>query len=439
MDTENHAWQVYESLLFLRVFKTFRIAIQPGKMIIALLALAVIGLAGFLMDYSRTVVVAHNANGEVVDTELDHYILPQSDAYELYIEAQAQAEQREGVYSTLWHFARKRFHNSLNSLFNFDFSKIVSNVAECVKACDWAFRYHPIYCTIFFLIKLAIISIAGGAICRIAALQFAHGEKPGMFESLHFSTRRFLSFFTAPLIPLVIIGIVGGFVMLLGLIGNIPWAGEVLMGVFALLALIAGAIVAVLLIGTVAGFNLMFPAVAYDGSDCFDAMSRSLRYVYSHPWRMGFYSSIAAVYGAICYLFVRFFAFLLLTATYVFLDIGIYKEIEGISKLERIWSRPAFLNLLGPDQVVAVSLPQDIAGWIVYLLVLLVIGLVVAFIVSFYFSANTIIYALLRNRVDDTAIEDVYTQLEEAEVDTFVYDADKADEPQATEDEESAE
>ncbi len=439
MDTENQASKVYESLLFVRIFKTFRIAIQPGKMFIALLALAVISFAGFLMDYSKTVVVTYNAHGEAVETELDHYILPQADAYELYIKAQPQADQREGVFSTLWHFNRKRFHNSLTSLFDFKLSKIVGNVAECVKACDWAFRYHPIYCIIFFLMKLAVISIAGGAICRIAALQFAQGEKPGMTEALHFSTKRFLSFFTAPLLPLAFIAIFSGCIAALGLLGNISWAGEVLMGVFALLALIAGAIVAVLLIGATAGFNLMFPAVAYDGSDCFDAMSRSLRYVYSRPWRMGFYSSIAVVYGAICYLFVRFFAFLLLTATYISLDVGIYKKIEGISKLERIWARPAFLNLLGPDQVVAANGAQSFAGWIVYLLVLLVIGLVVAFIVSFYFSANTIIYALLRKRVDDTAIEDVYTQLEQDEVDTFDYDADKADEPQATPDEESAE
>jgi uncharacterized membrane protein YgaE (UPF0421/DUF939 family) len=130
---------------------------------------------------------------------------------------------------------------------------------------------------------------------------------------------------------------------------------------------------------------------------------------------------------------------MLLTATYVSLDIGIYKKIDGISKLETIWSRPAFLNLLGPDQVVAANGAQIFAGWVIYLLVLLVIGLVVAFIFSFYFSANTIIYALLRKKVDDTAIEDVYTQLEQTEVDTFVYDADKTDEPQATTDEESAE
>ena len=35
-----------------------------------------------------------------------------------------------------------------------------------------------------------------------------------------------------------------------------------------------------------------------------------------------------------------------------------------------------------------------------------VIGLVVAFIVSFFFSANTVIYSLIRNKVDNTAVED---------------------------------
>jgi hypothetical protein len=34
--------------------------------------------------------------------------------------------------------------------------------------------------------------------------------------------------------------------------------------------------------------------------------------------------------------------------------------------------------------------------------------LVVSFIISFYFSANTIIYSLMRNRVDNTALDDIY-------------------------------
>ena len=49
-----------------------------------------------------------------------------------------------------------------------------------------------------------------------------------------------------------------------------------------------GALMAVILVGAVAGFNLMFPAVAYEGQGCLNAISRSFNYVYSKPWHMAF-------------------------------------------------------------------------------------------------------------------------------------------------------
>jgi ABC-type uncharacterized transport system permease subunit len=42
------------------------------------------------------------------------------------------------------------------------------------------------------------------------------------------------------------------------------------------------------------------------------------------------------------------------------------------------------------------------------ILVYLIIGLVIAFIISFYFSANTVIYALMRNCADNTPLDSVY-------------------------------
>jgi hypothetical protein len=33
----------------------------------------------------------------------------------------------------------------------------------------------------------------------------------------------------------------------------------------------------------------------------------------------------------------------------------------------------------------------------------------VSFVISFYFSANTIIYGLMRKRVDRTALDEIYT------------------------------
>jgi hypothetical protein len=408
MAEEKQSLQICESPLFVKIFQTFRMAVQPGKLIIALGAIAAIVLAGWLMDFSRTVVVAESGVGKA--TELDIYM---ADASRLSAFVQTHGEDglRTGVFSTLWHFNTARFHNALSCLFSFNLPGVAANAGECVQAACWAARYHLLYCIVFFALKLAVIAAAGGSICRLAAMQFAQGEKPGLAEAIRFGCRRFASLFTAPLAPFGIVVFIGLFVFLLGLVANIPRVGELVMGICLPLALIAGALIGLVLIGTAAGFNLMFPAVAYDGSDCFDAISRSFSYVYSKPWRMGFYSAVAVVYGAICYVFVRFFALLMLWSAYLGLQAGVFTDgAKQTDKLAAIWPKPTFLNLLGADPAAAGNWTEHTAAFLVYLLVLAVIGLLVAFVISFYFSANTIIYALMRNRVDNTSIEDVHTE-----------------------------
>jgi len=410
MGSEKESSQAFTNVLFPKIFRTFRIAIYRNNLLIAFLAIAIICLAGWIMDFSNTVVVMKGPKGKMVQSELQVY-LTRPDQLESFIERFGKIGDRTGVFSTLWRFAAERFHGALNCLFKFDIPGVAENIADCFKAVAWAVRYELIYCIIFFLIGLVVIAIAGGAICRISALQFARDEKPGLTESLRFSIKKFTSFVTSPLVPIAIIIFIGFFIFLLGLVGNIPRAGELLIGIFMLLALIAGALIAVVSIGTVAGFNLMFPAVAYDGSDCFDAISRAFSYVYAKPWRMGFYTAIAAVYGAICYVFVRFFAFLLLWVTHRSLQLGVF---GGNKKLTTIWPGPTFTNLVDIPDLAAANWSETIAAVIIYLFLLAVVLLVVSFIISFYFSANTIIYSLLRSRVDNTALEDIYTPFEEA-------------------------
>jgi len=406
MEKEKQSTQVFENLLFPKIFQSFRMAVQPSKLIIAFLAVAIICLAGWIMDFSKTVVGSSDG-----DTELQIYLTNPGQLGQFIEENKEFKDERKGVFSTLWQFDSARFHGVVNSLLILDLWGVKANIIKCFQGVKWALRYHPFYCIIFGLIKLAVLSVAGGAICRIAALQFARGEKPGLGEALRFSTRKFLSFFAAPLAPVGIVIFISIFVYLLGLIGNIPRVGELIMGICMVLALIAGVLIAVVLIGTVAGFNLMFPAVAYDGSDCFDAISRSFSYIFSKPWRMGFYTAVAVVYGAICYMFVRFFAFLLLIAPYTALRIGIFNN----SKLARIWAKPEFVNLVRSNVEASANWAESLASFLVYLVLLVVIGSLVSFIISFYFSANTIIYSLMRNRVDNTALEEIYTQTEESQ------------------------
>jgi hypothetical protein len=435
MGNEKESSQFLDNLLFPGIFKTFRMSIHYNSLIIGFMAVAVICLTGWIMDFSRTVGVRPGAGGEI--TELQDYMTDPG-AVESHIEVYKASGKSRGVYSTLWHFAAARFHGALNSLFAFNLPGVASNIAQYFKAVGWALRYHFVYCIILFAIKLAVLSVAGGSICRIAALQFAQGEKPGLTEALRFSTKKFLSFFTAPLLPVGIIIFAGFFVFLLGLIGNISWGvGELIMVVFMPLALVAGVFIAVFLIGTVAGFNLMFPAVAYDGSDFFDAVSRSLSYVYLRPWRMAFYSALAMVYGAICYIFVRFFAFLLVWATRWFLALGVRVDSSSkeFNKLVVIWPEPSFINLLGSPVSSTANWSEIFAAFMVHLLLLVIIGLLVSFILSFYFSANTIIYSLMRNRVDNTALEDIYTDVDETKVEpTSAESEEPQSEPDAQED-----
>ena len=409
MGNEKESPKVLEKLLFPKIFQSFRIAINWKNLIIAFLAVAAICLAGWIMDFSKTVVAITGPQGKIIETELQIY-MTNPDQLESYIENAKENSERTGVFSTLWRFAAVRFHDALNCLFAFNIPGVVLSIAEYFIAVTWVVKYHLLYCVIFAVIKLVVIAIAGGAICRIAALQFARDEKPGLLEALRFSTNKFTSFVTAPLAPVGIIIFIGFFIFLLGLIGNIPWAGELIMGIFMVLALIAGALIAVVSIGAVAGFNLMFPAVAYDGSDCFDAISRAFSYVYAKPWRMIFYTVIAAVYGAICYIFVRFFAFLMLWITHRSLQLGV---LGGNKKLTAIWSGPSLTNLVDPPDLAAANWSETVAAVLVYLLLLAVVVLVVSFILSFYFSANTIIYSLMRNKVDSTALDDIYTLSEE--------------------------
>jgi hypothetical protein len=427
--------QLFEDLIFPKIFQTFRMSIQPTKLIITSVALAVICLVGWIMDFSKTVVVVENPQEQLLVeiaqkqiskekpqqqlfTELDVYTEDPSQVPG-FIEGLKEKGQGKGVFFTMWHFSAKKFQGAVDSVvLTHDIKGVIENITDFFKALGWALRYHTVYCIIFFAIELAVISIAGGAICRIAALQFARGEKPGMAEALRYSTKKFTSFFTAPLAPVGIIIFIGFFVFLFGLAGNIPRVGEIIVGLGMPLVLFAGSLLAVIVIGAVAGFNLMFPAVAYDGSDSFDAISRSFSYVYAKPWRMIIYTAVAAVYGSICYMFVRVFGFLTLWITHWVLRLGLWSNngSNEANKLTAIWPKPDFRILFDSGQQHATNWTESVAVFLVYIFVLVVIGLIVSFIMSFYYSANTIIYSLMRKMVDNTAFEDIYMQFDEAGV-----------------------
>jgi hypothetical protein len=428
MTEQKNVAECCSGLLFLNIFKTFRIAIQPARFLTAFLALAVVFIAGWLMDFSKTVVVS----GQLTQRELRtsaltgsvgwptelHCFVSDSERIDDFIKRYKNQPEKQGVFKVWSNFCLTRFNQAAASVVMLNFGNFVTCVTESVAACIWALKYHTIYSIIFLLIALALVSAAGGAICRGAALQFSKDEKPGIIQCLRFVLKKFVSFFFAPLAPVILIAIFGLGIFLLGLITNIPWAGELIMALFIIVVLVAGLLMTFAIIGLGAGVNLMFGTVAYENSDAFDAVSRSFSYVYSKPWRLSFYTLLAAVYGSISYLFVRFFAFVLLGISRWFMLLGIWtsgNKAEQLNKLVAIWPKPEFFNLLGGGLEVSKNATESIAAFVVQLAVLVVAGMVVAFAVSFYFSASTIIYCLLRNKVDNTALDNIFIEAEQTE------------------------
>ncbi len=284
--------------------------------------------------------------------------------------------------------------------------------AESVR---WLIAQNWIFATIFLIWALLLWALFGGAMYRMAAIRFAREEKISAFQALQFSKQKFFSFFSVPLVPIVVILGAGLLLALGGLIGSIPAVGSILLGVFFGIAILIGVGIAFMTIGLVAGGPLYYPSIAIEGSDCLDAFSRSFTYVFSRPFRAILYGVIASIYGMLTYLFVRLFAFIALSAVHCFVKAGIWggggSMGTNADKLDVLWQKPTFWNLhqfnwtamTGWDKIWAIVM----AVWIVIL-----VGLVAAYILSYFVSASTTCYYILRRRVDATDLDEVYIEEE---------------------------
>ena len=136
-------------------------------------------------------------------------------------------------------------------------------------------------------------------------------------------------------------------------------------------------------------------------------------------------------------MFIRVFGFLALWITHWLLRFGLWANngSNEANKLTAIWPKPDFRILFDSGQQQATNWTESVAVFLVYIFVLVVIGLIVSFIISFYYSANTIIYSLMRKVVDNTAFEDIYMQFDEAEVEPTTNELLPKEEPTSSESE----
>ncbi|MBI9017900.1 MAG: hypothetical protein JEZ07_11640 [Phycisphaerae bacterium] len=326
----------------------------------------------------------------------------------------ADLAQPKGVFSSFLKFKLDRMHRIASALALLDFTAAKNAIVEIFAGSAYMLRMHTVMTYILMLAGLVVWAVFGGAICRITALQITRDEQVGAMHALKFSSSRLINFIGAPLWAFAVIFAFGVVIWLLGWLVVIPSAGAVLAGLVFWITLIAGAVIALFSIGTAMSLNIMFPSVAVEGFDSFDALSRSLNYIYSKPWHLLGYSLISGIYGAICYLFIRMFAFVLLLTTYYFFaasaNHGQASNIAATGRLSAMWAKPAYSNLQPAINWNALCGAETFGAVCIWFWVALVALSVLAFAVSFFYSVNTVIYILLRQKVDGVDLEAVYLE-----------------------------
>jgi hypothetical protein len=155
--------------------------------------------------------------------------------------------------------------------------------------------------------ELAVWGLIGGAITRIAALKFTRDEAPGLIAALKHAGSKWFAYSLPPLVALAGASVFAIQLVILGLIMRLS--------VFAFLAALVwpfvfllGLMMAVLLIGALVGWPLMWATVSVEGTDAFDALSRSYAYVYHRPWRLLWYAIFALFLAVVSMFVVKVFA-----------------------------------------------------------------------------------------------------------------------------------
>ena len=226
-------------------------------------------------------------------------------------------------------------------------------------------------------------ALFGVALARMTVVQFTSLDRIGIGQAMKFSLRQLQSTCTAPFIPLVGFGVLFALTSLSGLASSaMPAAGSFLFGVLWIFVLLIGFLMAMLLIGITLTWPLMIATIGTEDSDGFDAFSRALSYLLDRPWYLLLLSAMAFIVGAFGW--------------------AILNVIFGLTEHLAAWSVTAGFGdatqeLINGDSGFAA---KAASSW-----QMAFIDLLMGYIPAFFFSATTLIYLLVRQSDDGTALD----------------------------------
>ena len=257
------------------------------------------------------------------------------------------------------------------------------------------------YALLCVLWTLAVWMITGAAITRDAAVQLTSGERIGWGAIIGYAKSRWKAYAWAPLLPYLTVLLGTSAIAIVGLLLMRFNLGLLLAAILWPLILAGGFLMTLLLVGLALGWPLMFATISTEGTDSFDALSRSYAYVFQRPLQFLFYVCIVAVLGLLGWVVVFAFAQTVIALT------------QGAACCG---SGGQFVFTADPIPHVAYHFangdPASQLGWLGDLLIRAwgdcVRLLAVGYLYSYFWVSASGIYLLLRRDVDDTELDEIH-------------------------------
>jgi len=246
---------------------------------------------------------------------------------------------------------------------------------------------------------LAVWAFFGGAITRVAVVQLGREERVGLGEAVRHARGRLGAYIGAPLFPISGAVLVALPICGLGLLAR--WDGGLLAaGIVWIPALLGGLVIAVLLLGLLFGWPLMWGTIsAEERGDVFEAFSRSYSYAFQRPLHYLFYAALATVYGALAWLLVYHFSEYIIRFTEWAAALG--AGMDRWAEIVRLRDDPS----LGAGLTRYGVLLMDLGSGFVR-------SIAAGFGYSLFWCLAAAVYLLLRRDVDQTEFDEVFIENE---------------------------
>lgn len=266
---------------------------------------------------------------------------------------------------------------------------IANPITDALARAGHLVTEHPLALLFQGVPILAALAIGTAAIARMVAVEFSAGVTMSWTEALGFVLSRWPSALGAAFGAPLLIGLIALALAALGFIFLQLPGLDILGAIGFIVVLLLALLGAALTLGLLLGHSMLVPALACEGTDAIDALQRVYAYVLAKPGRLVAYS---LVLGAI--LAVTAGATLAIAGATDFLA----RNATGA------WLGDAASTILHPHAIDASAEPpaatRSIASRIINVWLGLVWMIAVSSIFATYVSGSTILYLIMRQASD---------------------------------------